>query len=365
MRFVVKIGTNLLTNEDNSLNTTFIERVAAQIAELHQKGHEPIIVTSGAVAAGRQSITLKKESKNIPYRQALAAIGQTYLLDTYQNSFKKYDIVIGQVLLTMVDLEHHRNFLSTRNTMELLVKMRVIPILNENDVTTFDEIKFGDNDNLSAHIASLLNAETLILLTDVDGVCDSNPKENQNAKCLRTVEKVDETILKMAQGGSSKGVGGMESKLKSAQFASEAGVDVWVANGIDENVITELVEGKNHHGTHFKKQFGAKETRRKWLQTKQVAGASISLDEGAQKALLDRGKSLLTSGITGVEGEFERGQVVVILGPNQEKIGFGQVNYDSAELQKIKGKKSAEIEGVLGYILDEEAIHRDNMVVQG
>ncbi len=363
MRFVVKIGTNLLTNEDNSLNTEFIQHIADQVAELHKKGHEPIIVTSGAVAAGRKSVSLKKESKNIPYRQALAAIGQTYLLETYQESFEKYEIVIGQVLLTMVDLEHHRNFLSTRNTMDLLLKMRVIPILNENDVTTFDEIKFGDNDNLSAHIASLLNAEKLVLLTDVGGVCDSNPKDNPHAKCFRVIEKVDESILELADGGSNKGVGGMESKLKAAQFATEAGVDVWVGDGREENIIIDLIEGSAHHGTHFQKQFGSKETRRKWLQTKQVKGASITLDEGAQKALLERGKSLLCSGITAVEGEFERGQVVVILGPNKEKIGFGQVNYSATELGKIKGAQSEKIEEILGYALENEVIHRDNMVV--
>ncbi|MBT7484059.1 glutamate 5-kinase [Candidatus Peregrinibacteria bacterium] len=363
MRFVVKIGTNLLTNEDNSLNTNFIQHIVDQVASLHKKGHEAIIVTSGAVAAGRKSVDLKKESKNIPYRQALAAIGQTYLLETYQKSFEKYDIVIGQVLLTMVDLDHHQNFLSTRNTMELLLKMKTVPILNENDVTTFDEIKFGDNDNLSAHIASLLNADKLLLLTDVGGVYDSNPKENPNAKCLRVIEKVDESILSLADGGSDKGIGGMESKLKSAQFATEAGVDVWIADGNEENVIIDLVEEKKHHGTHFQKQFGSKETRRKWLQTKQVKGASITLDEGAVKALLERGKSLLSSGITAVEGEFERGNVVVILGPNKEKVGFGQVNYNAEELVKIKGAQSEEIEKILGYALEKEAIHRDNMVV--
>jgi glutamate 5-kinase len=362
MRFVVKIGSNLLTQEDNSLSAQFIQCVADQVSELHAAGHEVIIVTSGAVAAGRKSLAPPKESKNIPYRQALAAVGQTYLLNTYQESFKKYDIVIGQVLLTMVDLENQRNFLSTRNTMDLLLKMRIIPILNENDVTTFDEIKFGDNDNLSAHIASLLNAEKLILLTDVGGVCDSNPKTNPNAKCLTVIEKVDDEILALADGGGSKGMGGMESKLKAAQFATEAGVEVWIADGKEKNVITDLVEGRAHHGTQFKTQFKSKETRRKWLQTKQVKGASITLDEGAQKALLERGKSLLPSGITAVIGEFDRGDVIEILGPDNKKIGFGQVNYADYELKKIKGKKSEEIEKALGYALENEAIHRDNMV---
>lgn len=362
MRFVVKIGSNLLTNEDNSLNTDFIQQIVDQVAGLHEKGHEPIIVTSGAVASGRKSITPPKQSKNIPYRQALAAVGQTFLLETYQKSFAKYSIVIGQVLLTMVDLEHQRNFLSTRNTMNLLLKMRVVPILNENDVTTFDEIKFGDNDNLSARIASLLNADRLLLLTDVDGVYDCNPKQNKNAKCISVIERVDDSILALADGCSSKGMGGMESKLKAARFATEAGVDVWITNGKKLNVIVDLIEDRASHGTHFKKHFKARETRRKWYQTKQVRNALITVDDGAKIALLERGKSLLPSGITAVGGEFERGDIVMISDLTEQKIGFGRTNYSSLELNKIKGCQSKKIEKTLGYILDEEAIHRDNMV---
>lgn len=362
MRFVVKIGSNLLTNEDNSLNTEFIQHIVDQVAELHKKGHEPIIVTSGAVASGRKSITPFRESKNIPYRQALAAVGQTFLLETYQKSFSKYGIVIGQVLLTMVDFEHQRNFLSTRNTMNLLLKMRVVPILNENDVTTFDEIKFGDNDNLSARVAGLLNADRLLLLTDVDGVYDSNPKQNKNAKCIPVIERVDDATLALADGRSSKGMGGMESKLKAARFAMEAGVDVWITGGKKPNVIIDLIEDRAPHGTHFKKHFKSRETRRKWYQTKQIKNASISVDDGAKTALLERGKSLLPSGISVVEGEFGRGDIVMILDNDGQKIGFGRVNYSSLELDKIKGCQSENIEKILGYILEEEAIHRDNMV---
>ena len=210
MRFIVKIGTNLLTNEDNSLNTAFVKTITTQVATLHKNGHEPIIVTSGAVASGRKSLKLKKESKHIPYRQVLASVGQTYLLDTYRDDFREHNIVIGQVLVTMGDFNERKNFMSTKKTMELMLELKVIPIINENDVTSFDELKFGDNDNLSAHMASLLGAEKLIILTDVDGLFESNPQKNPDAKLVKIVEKIDDSIKKMApqEAKGDKGLGG-------------------------------------------------------------------------------------------------------------------------------------------------------------
>lgn len=365
MRFIVKIGTNLLTNEDNSLNTDFITTITKQVAELHKAGHQPIIVTSGAVAAGRKSITLKKESKNIPFRQALASIGQTYLLETYQNNFSEYDIVIGQVLLTMHDFKNHKNFLSTRSTMERLLHLNVIPIVNENDVTTMDELKFGDNDNLSAHLASLLEVDTLVILTDVEGLFDANPKKDPKAKLIPTVKNVTEKIKKLGrekEAKSEKGMGGIGSKITAAEYATEAGVETWVAMGTVENVLTDIIKDKKHHGTRFEPQFTSGKTRRKWLQMNQKENTAIIVDEGASNALLTKGTSLLPSGIKKVQGRFERGDVVAILGPKDKKIGFGQVNYSSQEVDTIKGTHSSEIADILGYALDEEVIHRDNMV---
>jgi glutamate 5-kinase len=362
MRFVVKIGTNLITNDDNTLDSKFIESMVKQIATLRAAGHEPLIVTSGAVAAGRQGLTMKKESKHIPYRQALASIGQTFLLDTYRDAFKPYEVTIGQVLLTMIDFEHQKNFISTRNTLELLLAMGVVPIINENDVTTFNEIKFGDNDNLSARLASLINAETLIILTDVEGLLEEDPSVNPDAKLIQVVEKMDDRIRGMGKkSGSSKGLGGMYSKVHAAEYAMEAGVEVWVANGKTPQVVENIVGKKSHHGTCFKRQFTPREARRKWLQMKKKNDASIQVDAGAVTAMKS-GKSLLPSGIKAVEGDFERGDVINIVNPENEKIGFGQVNYSSDEVKKIKGKHSTTIADHLGYSMEDEVIHQDNMV---
>jgi len=364
MRFVVKISTNLLTKEDHSLNVPFIQQIVAQLTQLHAAGHEPIIVTSGAVTAGRQALTLKKENKHIPYRQVLASIGQTLLLETYRDQFSTQDILTGQVLLTRADFEDRDHFLSTRNTLELMLQLRVVPIINENDVTTFDELKFGDNDNLSARVASLINAEKLILLSDVDGLYDGNPKNNPEAHLIPVVEKINDTILGLAEDTKSKTtVGGMAGKLAAAKYATEAGVTVWIAKGTTPNVVVDILTESAHHGTRFERQFSPREARRKWLQTQCLSTAWIQVDAGATRALLEGGKSLLPSGVVQVEGAFLRGDVIKIQGQNGETIGFGQINYGTEEMIKICGVQSNEIAGILGYALEDVVIHRDNMVV--
>lgn len=364
MRFVVKIGSQLLTNEDNSLNTDFIGKIAAQIAHLYEQGHEPLLVTSGAVAAGRNTICIRKETKTIPYRQALAAVGQTFLLDTYRDRFSKYGIVIGQVLLTMVDFKQHGHFLSTYNTIELLLKLRVVPIINENDVTTFNETKFGNNDKLSAHVASMMGAEHLIMLTDVEGFYDNNPKEVPDAKLIPIVEQLTPAMKAAAKpSGSKKSIGGMWEKVLGAEYANASGVNVWIARGTIPNVITDILEGEKHHGTLFKASVSRQNARRRWLQTRLLKNTSITVDEGAKKAILDQGKSLLPSGIRSIEGTFRRGDVVTLLGPQGERVGFGQANYPSEAVEAIKGKHSRDIEKVLGYSLEDEVMNRDNLVV--
>lgn len=364
MRFVLKIGTNLLTNSDHSLNGEFIGEMARQIAGLKKKGHEALIVTSGAVAAGRQSLTLKKEGKHIPYRQALASIGQTRLLETYRDAFARHGFVIGQVLLTMADFERRPNFLSTMNTLGLLLELGVIPLINENDVTTFDELKFGDNDNLSAHVASLMNADLLLLLTDVNGLYDDNPKKNPEAKRIERVERITPIIKKFAVTEHTKvSRGGMGSKLAAAEYATESGVPVIIMDGRIPQAVIDVVEGTALHGTRFERQFTRREARRKWLQTQCLRGAAIRVDSGAKAAVLEKGKSLLPSGVKGVEGRFKRGDVVAIVDEEGKKIGFGQINYGSEEIGEIKGLHSGKIEEVLGYVLEDVVMHRDNMVM--
>lgn len=364
MRFVVKIGSHLLTQEDHSLNTDFIAQVTAQIAGLYQKGHQPLLVTSGAVAAGQRTLCVRKESKNIPYRQALAAVGQTFLLETYRNHFGHYGIVIGQVLLTMVDFREHDHFLSTYNTLDLLLKLGVVPIINENDVTTFNETKFGNNDRLSALVASLMGAEHLVMLTDVEGFYESDPKKDPKAKKLSVVEKITPAMKTAAKStGTSKGIGGMYEKVLAAEDATAAGVNVWIAQGTTAHVIGNIVEGIRPHGTHFKPTMSVQSARRRWLRMQLLKHASLTLDRGAVDALLTKGKSLLSSGIVRVEGPFQRGDVVKILKTSGEAIGFGQVNYTSEAAQAIKGKRSSDIAAALGYCLEDEIIHRDNLVI--
>lgn len=363
MRFVVKIGTNLLTREDHALNTEFIRDIAAQVATLHKDGHEPLIVTSGAVAAGRHSITLKKENKHIPYRQMLAAVGQTFLLETYRDAFDEHGIVIGQVLLTRGDFERHQNFLSTKNTLELMLKWRIVPVINENDVTTFDELKFGDNDNLSARLASLIGAERLLMLTDVKGLYEKDPKKNPSAPLIERVEKITPAIKKLAEAVSSKkSRGGMISKLNAAEYATESGVTVWIAEGRTPNIVPDVILDRAAHGTRFDRLFSLREARLRWMQSQCRSGARLVVDEGARTAVVERGKSLLPSGVVAVEGSFKRGEVVAMCDANGAKIGFGEVNYGSEELEKIKGRSTTEILDRLGYVVEEEVIHRDNMV---
>lgn len=370
MRFVIKLGSNLITNPDHTLNEELLNSVAEQIAALHKCGHESLIVTSGAVASGRQSLHLSKETKTIPYRQVLAAIGQTHLLKTYQAAFQKYGLLIGQVLLTMADFEQRPNFISTRNTLELMLKNHVIPVVNENDVTTFEELKFGDNDNLSGRLASMVGADRLLLLTDVEGVYDDDPKQNPKATLIPEIAEITEEILAKARhkataSSQKNSRGGMMSKLAAAEFATEAGVAVWIAHGKTPGIILDLILDRKSHGTRFCPKFTPREARHHWLKAQRLKESAIHLDDGAQTALLAGGKSLLASGVVRVEGKFERGTVVLILGPKGKKIGFGQVNYSSGELEKIKGKKSSEIEGILGYMWQEEVVHRDNLVMGG
>lgn len=365
MRIVIKVGSQLLTNPDHSLNTEFISHMVEQIAELYKNGHQPLLVTSGAVAAGRHTLCIRKENKNIPYRQALAAVGQTFLLQTYRDEFAKHGMVIGQVLLTMVDFKQHPHFLSTYSTLELLLQSNVVPIINENDVTTFSETKFGNNDKLSSLVASMIGADQLLLLTDVEGFYDNDPKKVPDAKLLPVVERITPAMKSAAKpSGTSKGVGGMYEKVLAAEYATAAGVNVWIARGTIPNVVVDLMLKGKHHGTLFKTAVTPQNARRRWLQTRLIKNAGLRLDAGAMNAVLNKGKSLLPSGITEVEGTFKPKDVVSLLSEDGLVIGYGEVNYGSEEIQAIKGCHSTEIEKILGHGTDEVVIHRDHLVVQ-
>lgn len=380
MRFVLKIGTSLLTSGHKTLDRDFLQHLVAQVAELHRAGHQTIIVSSGAVGAGRSEIIFKREKHNIPFRQALAAIGQGVLMQIYRDYFKDYKIPVAQALLTNYDFINRENFLNTKNTLEFLLREGVIPIVNENDVTTIAELKFGDNDMLSAKTAAMVSADCLIILTDVDGLFEKDPKKYPSAKIIPVVVRIDDKIRSSAgDARSSHSLGGMITKLDAAEYVSSSGIDMFIANGRRKNILKQLAEfflqcGGDEPkateqfcsicsaGTFFPSSAKHAESRKKWLKPKIKKNAWIEIDSGAMHALKRKGKSLLPSGITSVHGDFNRGDVVMVKAGKTD-ICYGQVNYGAKDLNKIKRHASADIQNILGFSYEEEVIHRDRMVI--
>lgn len=379
MRFVFKVGTALITTPDNELNTKFLSQFVKQVAAIRMRGHEVAIVTSGAVASGRSEICFVREKKNIPARHALAAIGQGILMKNYSDAFKKRGIIVAQALLTNYDCTNRENFVNTKGVFEILLKNNVVPIVNENDMTTIAELRFGNNDMLSAKVAAMIDADFLCIFTDVDGLFDKDPKSYPGAKLLCFVGKIDDSVKALAGGANSaRSVGGMITKLEAAQYVMSAGISMWIANGAREGIVEDVVNacekcrgdecklvlGSHSIGTFFPSATSALHDRKKWILPKAKKAAWITIDEGAKRALVEKGKSLLSSGIREVHGEFKRGDVVTIK-CNGEDIGCGQVNYSSASVDKIKLQQSFKIEEILGFSFEDEVIHRDFMIVFG
>lgn len=362
-RIVIKIGTTLLTKENNEMNHKNMSAFIEQIAKLKAKGHEIIFVTSGAVASGRSELTLKKESKTIPFKHALASVGQGILMNTYREGFKKFNIPVAQALLTNNDFHERRNYITIRNTLELLLEMDVLPILNENDVSTLGELTFSSNDILSAYVAGMVGADLLIILSDVEGLYDKNPQLHDDAKLIKELNEINETTLNLTEDSASKkSRGGMMAKLEAAAFASNAGSEVAIASGKTPNIISKIVEENYNEYTHLKAKCSKKESRKNWLQAQVKTDAFIIVDDGAAKALITKGTSLLPSGIIEVEGSFERGDIISIKNKEQV-IGIGQTNYPSTDVKLIKGCHSSSIAEKLQNPLEDELIHRDNMVI--
>lgn len=363
-RIVIKVGTNLVNREDNSLNTEFLESIVRQIAKLHKDGHEIILVTSGAVASGRRDIVIKKESRNIPYRQVLAAVGQGILINVYHELFDKHGIKIAQALLTNHDFTNRKSYVTTRNVLNMLLDLKVVPIINENDVTTYDELKFGDNDMLSAKTAAMLGADLLMILTDVQCVYDKDPKKHKDAQCITVIEKIDDKIKKVADKSTSKkSLGGMFSKIGSAEFAVQSGTPVIIAGGKIENVILKIVDEGKSMGTLIKTSSSKSENRKIWLKSQLKKGMKIVVDDGAKAAIIEKGSSLLPIGVKEIFGNFKRGDSIEIIDLAGNVIGIGQTNYSSAQLDKIKGHNSKDILDILDDVMEECVVHRNNMVV--
>ncbi len=362
-RVVIKLGTSTLTHANGKLNLYRIEQLVREMADLHNRDLEVILVSSGAIRVGANRMGMKKIPTTIPEKQALAAIGQGALMQLYEKLFAEYNLTVAQVLLTRGDFDERIRYLNATNALLALLKMEVIPIINENDTVAVEEIKFGDNDTLSALVAGLTDADLLIILSDVDGLYDADPRLAENARLLTKVTEITSTMEDRSHNrGSSFASGGMFTKLKAARICMASGIPMVIANSAVDNVIRRIAAGEEV-GTLFVPREAKMHAREKWLAFGSLMQGSIEVDEGAVTALTKKGRSLLASGITGVSGEFERGAVVGVVTPAGIEIARGITNFNAGEVRLIAGHKSSEIEHILGEKDYDEVIHRNNLWV--
>jgi glutamate 5-kinase len=333
-----------------------------QMAHLHAQGHEMLLVSSGAIFAGREQLGPPPRRRDIPFKQTLAAVGQVRLMGLYEQFFALYDIPVAQALLTRADLADRGRYLNARNTLLSLLQLRVVPVINENDVVAVEEIKIGDNDNLSALVANLVDADWLVILTDQAGLFTADPRADPHARLIAEVDSIDAGVRQSALGSrSGVGTGGMASKIEAAELATRSGTQVVIAAGWEPDVLARLVRGEAL-GTRFPAAVSQVESRKRWILAEPARG-DIQVDEGAAQALLQQGKSLLAVGVKRVDGRFERGQTVRLLGPDGREIARGITNYNAADLAAIRGLHSDQIPAVLGYQYGPTVVHRDDMVV--
>jgi glutamate 5-kinase len=362
-RIVVKVGSSILASVEKGLHYEVFSHLTKEISDLKRQGYEIVLVSSGAIAAGMEKLGYKSRPRDITQKQATAAVGQTRLMNIYESYFSRYQQMVAQVLLTRDDLSHRRRFLNARNTLLTLLELGIIPVINENDTVVVDEIKFGDNDNLSALITNLIGADLLLVLTDIEGLCDSDPKVNPHARCISLVEDIDMDMEGIVgETTSQMSVGGMISKIQAARKASRFGIPTVVAQGTKEGVLRQILKGKEV-GTLILPKGEALSSRKHWIAFNPKPKGDVVVDDGAKKAIVQKGKSLLPSGVTKVRGVFDRGDLVTCLGPRGKEFARGLVNYSASELEKIKGLRSHQIETTLGYKYCDEVIHRDDLVV--
>lgn len=362
-RVVIKIGSRVLTCEERGIDPEVMGAIATEVAGLRSRGLEVIIVSSGAVAAGRSVLGLEERPRTIPQKQAAAAVGQTHLMRSYEETFARFGHRVAQVLLTGEDLSNRLRFLNARATLETLLDFGVIPVINENDTVVVDEIKFGDNDNLSALVTNLVDAQLLLILTDIDGFYDSDPRSNPEAKLVPLVKAITREVERAAGGsGSSVGTGGMATKIAAAKKAGRHGVATIMLNGRKAGLVSRAVEGEDV-GTFFLPAKKGLPSRKHWIAYTLRPKGRITVDAGARTVLSGHGRSLLPSGIIAVEGEFNRGDCVRVCGPDGAEFARGIADYARREIDAIMGHKSGEIEGLLGYRYGDEVIHRDNLVM--
>jgi glutamate 5-kinase len=362
-RIIVKVGSSLVTNEGRGLDHAAIARWAAQIAALRALGKEVVLVSSGAIAEGMLRLQFAARPTDIHELQACAAVGQMGLAQIYETSFRAHGLGTAQVLLTHADLADRERYLNARSTLTTLLRLGVVPIINENDTVVTDEIKFGDNDTLGALVANLIEADALVILTDQRGLFSSDPRKDPAATLIEEAQAGDDTLEAMAGGaGSSIGRGGMLTKVLAAKRAARSGAHTVIAWGREENVLTRLAMGEAI-GTQLTAQTARLTARRQWMVDHLHTAGEVVIDAGAVQKLTWEGKSLLPIGVVAVKGQFRRGEVITCVSEDGTVVARGLTNYTGSEVRRIMRHSSAEIEGILGYVEGPELIHRDNMVV--
>lgn len=362
-RIVIKIGSSVIASHDKGLNEKRMEEIAREIAALREERHEILLVSSGAILCGMEKLGLARRPKTIPMKQAAAAVGQSRLMWAYERFFEHFQVKVAQVLLTHEDIADRKRFLNARNTLMTLLDHHILPIINENDTVTVDEIKLGDNDHLAGQITHLVDASLLVILSDVDGLYTDDPRKNPNAGRIPVVAEVTEEIQKIS-GGSSPlaGTGGMATKVRTAKSVSSYGVATLILNGTVPGLMGRAFQGEAI-GTLFLPQTVRLSSKKHWIAHSLKTKGELVLDAGAVEALLKKGTSLLPSGIHAVEGKFEVGDAIRCLSPDRKEIAKGLTNYNASEMIQIKGIHSSQIEKVLGYKSTDEVIHRDNLVI--
>lgn len=363
-RIVIKVGTSTITYANGKRNFSQIDRLAREISDLQNQGKEMILVTSGAVAVGVDRMGLPGKPKTIPGKQAAAAVGQGVLMHTYEKFFADYGQIVAQVLITKTEAIDRHRYTNTRNTFMELMRQRVIPIVNENDVVALDELKIGDNDNMSALVAGIVDADLVIILSDVDGLYTANPQTHPDAVIVPEVAEITPEIEASAGGvGSARGTGGMATKIQAAKAATSSGIHLVIASGTEKNAITRVLQGEEL-GTLFVSRENRLQFRKRWLAFGAKIAGSIVVDDGCAKAIRKAGGcSILPAGVFAVQGEFLPGSTVSVIDKEAHELARGLVHYSSAELEQIKGCNSGEIANILGHKNFDEVIHRDDLVI--
>ena len=362
-RIVVKVGTSTLTYANGKLNLHRMDTLVRELTDLANQGREILLVTSGAVGAGMDRMGLEKRPASIPEKQALAAVGQGILMHIYEKLFAEYGLPAAQVLLTKENSVRHNQYTNSRNALLTLLHMGVVPIVNENDAIAVDELKIGDNDTLSATVATLVDADVLIILSDIEGLYSANPQVDKNAQLLTEIPEITPEIERIAGGaGSSLGTGGMHTKIEAAKIAVNAGVTMLIAAGDRAGVLRDILEGQAV-GSIFPARESHLKVRKSWLAFGKRLAGEITVDDGCAAAMRETGSSVLAAGVIALDGEFQAGNTVRVLTQNQQEIARGIVNYDADTLQKLLGHKTQEFHQLVDGEGPAEVIHRDNMVL--